>query len=239
MIYSENYNVRWHDTDFNLVATPSALLTFMQETANHHLNFLGTPLDEIRDTKGVGFILSKIAMQVYTPLHAYDKIHVETWVGDDHGFRFHRAFRILRDDETVAEALTVWALIRLSDHSLVRVEDFDATFQPEPLPELKVPARIRFPLSPLLSRGTRTVRYSDADYNEHMNNTRYPNMLCDFIPDMHGKYVTAMSLSYVNEAHLGETLSGYALQDGDNWYVRTLRENGDTNAEARITLADL
>lgn len=239
MIYTESYQVRWHDTDFNLIATPSALLTFMQETANHHLDSMGMPLDEIRDTRGVGFILSKLAMQVYAPLHAYDKIDVETWVGDDRGFRFHRAFRILRDNETIAEALTVWGLIRLSDHSLVRVEDFDAPFQPEALPEMKIPARIRFPLDPLLDRGTRTVRYSDADYNEHMNNTRYPNMLCDFLPDMHGKFLTSINLSYVNEAHLGETLRGYARQDGDVWYVRTVRENGDTNAEARITLTDL
>ena len=239
MIYTESYQVRWHDTDFNLTATPSALLTFMQETANHHLDAMGMPLDEIRDTRGVGFILSKLAMQVYAPLHAYDKIDVETWVGDDRGFRFHRAFRILRDNETIAEALTVWGLIRLSDHSLVRVEDFDAPFQPEALPEMKIPARIRFPLDPLLDRGVRTVRYSDADYNEHMNNTRYPNMLCDFLPDMHGKFLTSINLSYVNEAQLGETLHGYARQDGDVWYVRTVRENGDTNAEARITLTDL
>lgn len=239
MIFTESYDVRWHDTDFNLAATPSALLTFMQETANHHLTYLGTPLDEIRDTRGVGFILSKLALQVYAPLHAYDKIDVETWVGDDRGFRFHRAFRILRDNETIAEALTVWGLIRLSDHSLVRVEEFDAPFQPEPLPEIKVPVRIRFPLDPLLDRGCRTVRYSDIDYNEHMNNTRYPNMICDFLPDMKGKYVSSMNLSYVNEAHLGETIRGFARQDGDAWYVRTLRENGDTNAEARVTLADL
>ena len=66
MIYTESYQVRWHDTDFNLIATPSALLTFMQETANHHLDSMGMPLDEIRDTRGVGFILSKLAMQVYT-----------------------------------------------------------------------------------------------------------------------------------------------------------------------------
>lgn len=239
MIYTEAYTVRWHDTDFNLVATPSALLTFMQETANHHLSALGAPLDEIRDTKGVGFLLSKLALQVYTPLHAYDKIDVETWVGDDHGFRFHRAFRILRDNETVAEALTVWALVRLSDHSLVRVEEFDVPFRPEALPDIKLPVRIRFPLDPLIDRGTRTVRYSDADYNEHMNNTRYPNMLCDFLPNMHGKYVSALNLSYVNEAHLGETLRGLSCRDGDAWYVRTLRENGDTNAEARIVLSDL
>lgn len=239
MIHSEAYTVRWHDTDFNLVATPSALLTFMQETANHHLSAIGMPLDDIRDSRGVGFILSKLVMQVYAPLHAYDKIHVETWVGDDRGFRFHRAFRIVRDDETIAEALTVWALIRLDDHSLVRVEDFDAPFRPEPLPDIRVPARFRFPLEPLLQRGTRTVRYTDVDYNEHMNNTRYPNMLCDLLPDMHGKYVSSLSLSYVNEAHLGETLTGYAGEENGVWYVRTLRENGQTNAEARITLADL
>jgi hypothetical protein len=56
---------------------------------------------------------------------------------------------------------------------------------------------------------------------------------------MQGKYVTSLNLSYVNEAHLGETLRGFAREDGEAWYIRTLRENGDTNAEARITLGTL
>ncbi len=239
MIYSERYTLRWHDTDHNLVASPSALLTLMQETANHHLCALGTPLDVIRNTRGIGFILSKLALQVYAPLHAYDDIEVQTWVGDDHGFRFHRAFRILRGGQVMAEALTVWALLRLSDHSLMRVEDFDAPFRPEALPDIKLPARIRFPLDPLSDRGTRTVRYSDIDYNMHMNNTRYPNMLCDFLPDMQGKYLRSLRLSYVSEAPLGEVLHGYAGQEGDAWFVRTLKQDGSTNAEARIELGEL
>ena len=35
MLYSEKFQVRWHDTDATREVRPSEVLAYMQETANH------------------------------------------------------------------------------------------------------------------------------------------------------------------------------------------------------------
>ena len=74
-------------------------------------------------------------------------------------------------------------------------------------------------------------------YNGHMNNTRYPNMLCDFTPDIRDRRVTRMSLSFLHEAAFDRTLTVYRAQADENggYFFRTLSEEGDVCLEARVT----
>ena len=58
---------------------------FMQETANRQFEATGEPLDRIRDEKGVGFILSRIAIEMREPIHAYEDITVETFTCEGKG----------------------------------------------------------------------------------------------------------------------------------------------------------
>ena len=178
MIFSQNYQIKWHDTDAARRVHPSGLLVYMQETANRQLEELGPPLEKLRDEDGKGFILSRLALAIYEPLHAYENIEVQTWITESRGLSFNRCFRILRDGKTVAEAFTVWALLELKTGNFVRVEDFHYNFDGEAPLELKVPMRIKIPRDvPLIEVGERKIAYSDIDYNMHMNNTKYPNML--------------------------------------------------------------
>ena len=51
---------------------------------------------------------------------------------------------------------------------------------------------------------------------------------------MRGSRVISMALNFVSEAPLGETLKVYhGVSDGTH-YIRTVRENGNTNIEAEI-----
>jgi acyl-ACP thioesterase len=70
--------------------------------------------------------------------------------------------------------------------------------------------------------------------NGHMNNTKYPDILCGYIGDMRGQRVVSMALSFVSEAPLHEALKVYAGSSDGVWYVRTVRANGQTNVEAEI-----
>lgn len=115
----------------------------------------------------------------------------------------------------------------------------------EPIEESRVPRRVRIPgataalMTPV---GERTVRYSDVDFNHHMNNTRYPDMVCDFLPDFTGKFVSGLSLSYMREAALGDTVtvSRMAVEDTpDTYLLRTTRPDGAVCLEAEVTLSDL
>ena len=74
-----------------------------------------------------------------------------------------------------------------------------------------------------------------------MNNTKYPDMICDFLPSMDGKWVTSLSLSYLREAAFGDTMTVHRkAADAESTYlIRTTRPDGATCLEAEIGLSDL
>lgn len=231
MIFSKTYTVEWHDTDANRNVTPSRLLRFMQETANAQLRENGIPLDLLRDRDGLAFLLSRFSFRVFLPLHAYETIEVQTWICEGTGMRFDRCFRVLRGGAAVAEAFSTWALLdlRSPEKKLLRNDQFAYPFRAEAPLAPPLPLRFRMPAQQDMEEvGTRRVVYSDIDYNRHMNNTRYPDMLCDFLPDVLSRTVTGMSLSYLREAAFGHTLRVFRTQ-----VVNSAPETSETSGEKR------
>lgn len=243
MIYSEDFQIRWHETDLNRAIRPSALLAVLQETANHQLHEANMDLDRLRDEKRVGFILSRIAAKVRSPLRAYEKIVAQTWVCPSRGLNFERCFRILRGGAPVAESWSSWGLLSLENRSLLRVDALEFPVLPEEkLIPAGIPLRFRMPpVGEMEFVGKRTVRYSDLDYNGHMNNTKYPDMLADFLPDPASVWVNGFSLSFLQEAKAGGELSVYRAPwqspgfDG-GYLFRTVDEHGNTCLEALLTV---
>ena len=208
MIYTEALTTRWHDTDANRRVRPTAMLVYMQETSNKHMESYGLSLDALRDEKKLAFLLSKIRMSVYRPLYSFEKIEVQTWTCPSHGLAIPRFYRILRDGEVIAEADSTWALLDMENGRLLRADECDVfSFEDEEASVLDVPARFRLPKGmELESVGERRIVFSDLDYNMHMNNTKYPDMLCDFIDTADVEKVCGIFLSYVNESAFGESL---------------------------------
>jgi acyl-CoA thioesterase FadM len=210
---------------------------YMQETANVHLKAFHMDLDRLRDEKKLGFLLSRVSVCVYEQLYAHDEIDVQTWITDGRGLSFNRCFRILRGETVVAEAFTVWALMDLDGKKLVRCEQFDYPFTGEDPLEIELPLRFRVPaVSEMETVGTRRIVYSDLDYNGHMNNTHYPDMLCDFTENILTKRVTGMTLSFLHEGAYGHTLK-VLRREGEEGrtFFRTLDESGETCLEAVLT----
>ncbi|MBE6689768.1 MAG: hypothetical protein E7590_00595 [Ruminococcaceae bacterium] len=235
MKYVEKYNVRWHDTDANREVHPSGVLMFMQETGNRQFEAADRPLDKIRDEEGVGFILSRIAIEMKEPIHAYEDIFVETFTCESRGYTFPRGWEIKRRGKVVARAMSQWALVRVADKSLVRSGDFPMSFGDEPELQLEMPLRFRVPSDLTFETvGHRTIAFSDIDYNMHMNNTKYPDMLCDFLPDPAHTRVIGVSLAYRKEAAYGDTLTvERAVADDGVFYIRT-RHGEETCLEAMV-----
>lgn len=232
MRFTQKYTVKWHDTDASRRVRPSMYLVYMQETANLHLKSFGMSLDALRDEKGLAFLLSRISVRIYQQLYAYDEIEVQTWICESRGLHFGRCYCILRDKKVVAEAYSDWGLLDMNAKKLLRSNEFDYGFSPdEPLPA-EISKRVRYPSLELMQEvGRRTIVYSDIDYNGHMNNTRYPDLLCDFTPDMQGRCVKGFSLSFLHEAAMGHTLKVYQSEcyDTDSgteqFMFRTVDEN--------------
>ncbi len=235
MIFSQKYTTRWHDTDAERRVRPTQLLVYMQETSNSHLESLNCNLDRLRDENKLAFILSKTRLAIYMPLYAYEDITVSTWTCESRGFAFNRFYEIRRGNDVIASADTTWALLSLDDKQLRRVDSFNLGSEHEAPIDIGIPPRFRVPKTECLQLlGERKIVYSDLDYNMHMNNTRYADMLCDFLPYGKTKDIKGISLSYLHEAAFGDTISVYCHSENKKYGFRTINQEGTVCLEAEI-----
>ena len=244
MKYSRKFTTKWHDTDANRIVTTSKILMYMQETGNLQCKEYGNPLDEMRDEKGQGFILGSISLKIFKPIYAYEDIEVVTWCRAARGFSFLRYFEIIRGGERVAAASPTWALVDINNKTLVRGDESMDKFYPidEPMDESALPKKARIKKdAPTIKVGERKIMFSDIDYNMHMNNTKYPDMVFDFLPDREGKYISEIALSYVKEAAYGDTVSVHLGKTDENGYLEVITKNssGERCLECKVKLENI
>jgi len=240
MKWRGEFFVNANDVDVNRVVTTSNILRYMQDAANWQMEADGLSYDELFVNRGLAFVLSMIKLSLYTPLYTHEKYTVESWACPSRGMSFQRCYRILRGDRIVAEAISAWALVSVKDKKLHRVTEYGDTYGSDAPLELDLPKRIKIPEDVHMSLvGERTVEYADIDMNGHMNNTRYPDMLCSYLDNMQGKRVISMTIHFKSEAPLSENLKVYRGESDGVYYLRTLRDSGAINVEAEIITEDL
>lgn len=241
MRHSVDYRVLSHDTGHNGEVHPSAVFRYFQETADSQMRAEGPTYRELYE-QGLAFVLSRMHVRLHSTLRAYDNITVQTWAYDPpRGAAFERYYQMYRGDELVAEAGSVWALLNVKTGELCRVGSVDVHYgSDEPL---DIGTRFRLPSLEWQTADTHTVRYADVDINNHMNNTRYLDMLCDRIPAIDALHITDMQIAYLAEAPLGETLAvNYAATEEDGrtvYWFETERADGKCNVRARIETENL
>ena len=236
MKFVARYTIKWHNTDVNRRVTPMHLLMYMEETSNAHLVSAGMSFDELRDQKGLAFLVSRINVLMHAPLYVDDEIDVETWVCESRGLSFVRCYRVLKQETVVAEAYSVWALMDLKTGNLLPASAFPYEIEPDEPLGRELSARLRVPpIAQMDLVGKRRIVYSDIDYNGHMNNTHYPNMLCDFTPDIERTRVVGYTLSFLREAAYKQTLDIYRCggEDGTHFF-RAVNEAGEVCLEAML-----
>jgi acyl-ACP thioesterase len=69
-----------------------------------------------------------------------------------------------------------------------------------------------------------------------MNNTHYPDMLCDHMPLEDVRKISGISLSYVREAAYGDRITVTGAKREDGYYFRTFNEAGEVCLEAQIQI---
>lgn len=238
MKWSEKYKFLASDTDLCDIVSPSSVLRYMQDTANCNMD-AGRPSYSELFNQGLAFILSRISLHLYSPIHAHDEVLSESWPTKSRGVTFNRCYRMTRGGEVVAEAVSTWALVRTSDKHLLRVSEFECGYgEDEPL-EMTLD-RFKMPEdSSLVMKGERRVEYADADLNGHMNNTRYPDILLGRTVPMNGLRAEHININFISEAPVGCLLKFYECEDGGVHYIRTVKEDGSVNVESSISLVKI
>lgn len=239
MKYSVKYRLTSLDIAPNGAVRPGSLLRYFQEAVNLQMRD-NPPSSEELFARGHAFILSRTGMKIYTDLSVYDEIEVVTWANTSKGATFVRSAQIFNGGVLAADIVTVWALVDINEKKLVRVKDAVLGIGTlDELPEIGVPEKVRVPEGEMEKVGEKTVFYSDTDRNDHMNNTRYVDMICDFLPDVENKKVRSFTVNYVTESRLGEKLDIYHKNIDGLDYFCAVKEDGKHSLDVVMTLEEI
>ena len=154
----------------------------------------------------------------------------------------YRDFSLEAGGELVGEAVSLWVVADFATHSLLRIgallpgTEKSAVIDGKgtSLPRLKLPADME-------EAGIRTMRYSDADVNGHVNNARYADILCDTISldKQEGMYPNRMQIGYLAECRPGEEIGLGTGRTGNLWFIKGADQSGKARFEGSLTLERL
>ena len=236
MKYSVKYRLTSLDIAPSGAVRPGALLRYFQEAVNLQMRD-NPPSSEDLFENGQAFILISTGMKIYTDLSLYDEIEVVTWANTSQGVKFVRSAQIFRDGVLAVDIVTVWALRDIKENKFIRVKDAVLGIGTlDELPEIGVPEKLKLTECEMEKLGEKTVFYSDIDRNDHMNNTRYIDMICDFLPDVQNKKTVSFTVNYVTESKLGEKLDIYHKNIDGLDYFCAIKEDGKHSLDVVMTL---
>lgn len=213
----------------------SALLRMEQETGEEHMDALGLPYERLL-REGVALLLTSNSVRVRRMPQRNEQLHICTRPRGVEGVRFYRDFSFRNGEEELLFIRQASVCVDAHTHKPLRP---DALYRYHVFREEKLPAadrvkRIRCSeaLRPL---GERPIRYSDLDYNQHLTNTIYGDIVEDFLPADWRDFST-VQIDYVGESQLGDSLHIFGgEQDGS--YVLLGKNQSGVGFAARVSRA--
>lgn len=183
-----------------------AVCNILQEVAGRHANARKIGFFEL-EQQGLFWALSRLRLRVYRYPEWQEKLRVHTWVHKMRGPISYRNFSILdQEGEAIASACSLWSAVDIQARRPARIAADDFPILSERHPSCGEPEKIK-PPTRVDRETTYTVRYSDLDMVEHVNNVRYLTWLID----TYGRFnlearATFLEVNYLGETGLGDSV---------------------------------
>ena len=210
--YTYNYNVTSFDADQNRELTLSALLRIQQEAGEQHLNTGGLGYKFLH-SMGIIFILTRAGTVIHRlPRFGDGEVCCKTWSNGFSGMLFTRSYTLTSaDGELLAESASTFTAVDPNTFRLLRpgkLTEMDLPHHPELRNACPVPAKLRFSgdegFVPALSRD---ITYSMIDYNGHLNNTKYADIIYDAYPDeLWQNDIKSLNINFLGQALCGDII---------------------------------
>lgn len=204
-MYQFQSRIRFSEVDSHLYTTLPSILAYFQDCSIFHSESIGCGVEYCKQ-QGFAWILSswQIIVERYPKLG--EEITTSTWAYGYKGFFGYRNFTMSdAEGNIIAYANTNWIFTDINTGHPTRItqEMIDAYSCEPPLEMEKAPRKITLPKEGYYGDAI-SVRKSDIDSNEHVNNERYVIMAQEFLPD--GFRTRQLRAEYKNAAVYGDTI---------------------------------
>ena len=208
-MFKQEYLVSNNDVDTKYQLKVSAIFRFFQDVA-----LLATEEAKVDSMslskKNIDWVITRMAVEIKRLPKCNELIYVHTYPGKDMAMLYPRYFYITdKEGNVLIRSSSIWALINNETRKVIVDRDVISKLPAEsredqlPLPEkISVPEVENF-------LENRTIHYSDLDFNAHMNNVRYVELIMDvheskFYQNNHPSFIL---LNYMKEIKEKETVS--------------------------------
>jgi acyl-ACP thioesterase len=208
-IWQETFPVRFGNIDRSDRLTLASTFDFFQEAAVSHAESLGVGREALARL-GQGWILSRISVFLERRPQWGETITVRSWPrGGDRLFAV-RDYDI-RDASgaTVVRGRSNWLILDINKRRPLRPQTVMESLPcNEGLDALPGGAGALDPRENPVKAGERRARYSDIDYNGHVNNARYIQWIQDLTdPELlETAGIMRLDINYLKEIKTGETI---------------------------------
>ena len=207
----------------------STILDYLQEIAGDHCALLGTTRAELLE-KGLFWAVIRHRVVITRLPRAGEDITLRTWPMPTTRTAYPRAVLALdAEGRELFRSVSLWVLMDMNSRAMVLPGKTDVTVNGTILGgEIDPPGAMA--AKPRANTQRRAVRFTDLDWNGHMNNCRYLDWVEDLLPASFHRCHTPKELviCYSSEALEGQSLDlDWELTEDGILQVDAHRENTD------------
>jgi acyl-ACP thioesterase len=240
-LHKKEYEIRYTDVDFADNLKLSSLISMLEESACLSADELGFGYSVLAP-KNIGFILANWYIALNRAIRLGEKVMVHTWPIKPKKLIVFRDFEIFVGDEKVGVATSRWCMVNLSDFSMLPASVIFANdereyndFRSVEFSDWKIPR-----IDCAQPSYEKVVSYSDYDHYEHVNNTKYADLLIDaFSPEqLKGKFISSAQITYDKQCKYGEKLQ-FFKQQIDDYFLVEGRVDGELRVQLRVKFNEI
>ena len=231
------YELRYTDVDAFDILKPSALLSFLEESACLSADELGFGYADVAP-KNMGFIIVNWYVEFVRPVKLGEKLEIHTWPLRPKFSIFFRDYEFFVNGEKVGVATARWCLIDTVNFSVLPAS---AYFEEGAFDNYNTERSVDFKAwkIPLIegdkSVYTKKVTYSDYDHYFHVNNTKYADFFVDAfsVEEFRGRYIKKLQVTYVKQCKIGEDIV-LAREEKDGAYLIEGKVDGEVRVQFKV-----
>lgn len=230
--FTKEFTVGYSDTFCGREVRPTAMMSFLEETAAEHCGSIGRDIFSLLE-EGGGWVLTGGGMRMKRYPRYGEEFRIETWLSSWQNFSGIREYRVISSTGSLlGEAGGRWVFW---DMGVRRPTVIPKVFKEKWHRRPDSPYRRIFPDSTTPSfPGTfgdsldpvrLEVRRGDVDLYGHLHNTTYMDWLLEAVPaDLwSGSMPMEMGLRFFGEARLGDSVAFHTRPGRDGWLHEVYR----------------
>lgn len=239
-MYEKKFELRYFEMNKNGVASPTTILTLLEETASDHCSLIGHSLYDLIK-QNIGWVLVSGVMKMYHYPKHKENITIKTWLS---GYSLIKGIRenIILDEQgnIIGSAKGLWVFFDVNRRRPVQIfEDIKekwSSYSDESI-NYNINTKLKILDTARYIKEFPIHRF-DIDMNLHVNNIKYLHWVLETIPDqiMDNYYLHSIEGRFINEANFGDTIISYTNPDpNSNSFEHTIKvkENNQICATAQ------